>query len=53
MIVRQSKASIKLYQKLMNQETETDLSKLRISNDPKLQSALEHRDKLIEYDRAV
>ncbi|KAG8184859.1 hypothetical protein JTE90_016204 [Oedothorax gibbosus] len=52
-IMRQSKASMKLYTKLMSQETEIDMNKLQISNDPKMEKALEHRDKLLEYDRTV
>lgn len=51
--MRQSKASMKLYTKLMSQETDIDMGKLQISNDLKMERALEHRDKLLEYDRTV
>ncbi|KAF8777414.1 Activating signal cointegrator 1 like protein [Argiope bruennichi] len=53
-IIRQSKTGVKLYQKFMNQKSELDNRKENsISNDEKLKSALEHRDKLLEYDRTV
>ncbi|GFY56034.1 activating signal cointegrator 1 [Trichonephila inaurata madagascariensis] len=53
-IIRQSKTGIKLYNKLMNLKFETnEMKDIPRANDNKLKSALEHRDKLLEYDRTV
>ncbi|CAL1264146.1 unnamed protein product [Larinioides sclopetarius] len=53
-IIRQSKTGQKLYQKFMNQQfQEEDRKQNSNPNDNRLKSALEHRDKLLEYDRTV
>ncbi|GFU17576.1 activating signal cointegrator 1 [Nephila pilipes] len=53
-IIRKSKTGVKLYNKLMNLKFETNEEKdIPSTNDIKLKSALEHRDKLLEFDRTV
>ncbi|GBM31535.1 hypothetical protein AVEN_272049-1, partial [Araneus ventricosus] len=53
-IIRQSKTGQKLYHKFMNQQFEKDDRKENsIPSDDRLKSALEHRDKLLDYDRTV
>ncbi|GIZ03906.1 activating signal cointegrator 1 [Caerostris extrusa] len=53
-IIRQSKTGMKLYHKLVNLQCDSRQQKENyISNDDKLKSALEHKDKLLEYDRTI
>ncbi|XP_042898436.1 activating signal cointegrator 1 isoform X1 [Parasteatoda tepidariorum] len=50
-IARQSKQSFKLYNKLMSTDSNNETIDMNVKLDSKLQSAIQHRDKLIEYDR--